>query len=151
MTKGTPKTRHNRTSKKGKVFPAGRGHKKNSKKPVITNPFKYHSDNLRLTYIKFAKPTSSLDADPEEFSEDNDFIVAKKKGTKLHYNEKWLESCWEGLMRKEESKGLGRTEALLEFIKGRLTKIAGKAGYEVKGYSYDNYTDIMKVRMEMVK
>ena len=146
MTKGTSKTRHNRTSKKGKVFPAGKGSKKNSKLPSL----KYYSDELRLAYIQDAKPTPSLDANPEEFSEDNDFVVVKKQGKILHYNEMWLDSCWQGLMAKRENRNLTQNQALAKFVKGRLTNLAGKAGYTLIGYSYDPDTGILKGRMEQV-
>jgi len=140
MTWAKEKLRHSMARKFGKAPP----YKKNSKLPNL----KYYSDDLRLAYIQEAKPTLSLDADPEEFTEATDFVVVKKQGKMLNYHEKWLDSCWEALLVKPENRNLTQNQALDKFVKGRLTNLAEKTGYDLKGYSYNPDTGIMNARME---
>jgi len=147
------RVRHSVARKFGKAPP----YKKNSKFKISKSKLQsltYWSDLTRSGHLQEAinRPDdTNMTPTKKEFNFDNDYIVVKKKGNKLYFYEKWLESCWSGLMAKEENKELTRTEAMQQFVKGRLTNLAQMVGHTLKGHSYDPYTGIMKARMEQVQ
>lgn len=83
---------------------------------------------------------------PSDFTQENDFIVIRKKGNTLRYYENWLESCWQALYKKPQYKGLPRTQAIDLYTRERFGEIARLGGYRVLRYSYSH--GILFVEME---
>ncbi len=96
----------------------------------------YLSDNVRLAYIRKAVETEDLNVKPSDFTQENDFVVVKKRGNVLHYYERWLESCWSALLKKPQYKGMPRKQAIDLYMKERFGEIARMSGYRILRYSY---------------
>ncbi|MDP2753598.1 MAG: nucleotidyltransferase domain-containing protein [Nitrospirota bacterium] len=114
----------------------------------------YLSDNVRLAYIRKAVETEDLNVKPSDFTQENDFVVVKKRGNVLHYYERWLESCWSALLKKPQYKGMPRKQAIDLYMKERFGEIARMSGYRILRYSYSGgilFAEMEKLKAEMVK
>ncbi len=54
----------------------------------------------------------------------------------FRYFEGWFDSCWRGLYKKPEYKGLQRAAAIEKFVRERFTVIADAANLKVVDWQY---------------